>query len=175
MQELQNPRPEWGNSGADLLRSLQAIVRAAAVLAMPAMPGSVAGKAVARKFGKVLQRPVAGAVRSVTGQRGETMITSFADYAARLQLQGYEEVVLSDWLPGEVVEIHHHPFDAKALVVKGEMWLTQRGETRHLTAGDSFELDAEEPHAERHGHAVATYWVGRRARRVSSDHLSPER
>jgi quercetin dioxygenase-like cupin family protein len=94
------------------------------------------------------------------------MIPSFADYAASLQLQGYQEVIVRDWLPREVVEIHSHPFDAKALLVKGEMWLTQRGQTRRLTAGDSFELDAEEPHAERYGEAGATYWVGRRARGV---------
>jgi hypothetical protein len=29
--------------------------------------------------------------------------------------------------------------------------------------GDGFELDVEEPHAERYGEAGATYWVGRRA------------
>jgi quercetin dioxygenase-like cupin family protein len=92
------------------------------------------------------------------------VIPSFDDYAASLRLQGYEEVVVREWLPRELVETHRHPFDAKALVVSGEMWLTQRGETRHLVAGDGFELNAEEPHAERYGEAGATYWVGRRAR-----------
>jgi quercetin dioxygenase-like cupin family protein len=92
------------------------------------------------------------------------MNPSFDDYAANLRAQGYEEVLVRDWLPGESVQTHRHPFAAKALVVSGEMWLTQRGATRHLVAGDSFELDAEEPHAERYGEEGATYWVGRRAR-----------
>jgi quercetin dioxygenase-like cupin family protein len=92
------------------------------------------------------------------------MIPNFDEYAAELRSQGYEEVVVREWSPSEIVETHRHAFDAKALVVSGEMWLTQRGATRHLVAGDVFELDAEEPHAERYGESGATYWVGRRAR-----------
>jgi quercetin dioxygenase-like cupin family protein len=91
------------------------------------------------------------------------MIPSFEEYAAKLKAQGYEEVLVRDWSPREIVATHRHPFAAKALVVSGEMWLTQRGETRHLLVGDGFELDVEEPHAERYGEAGATYWVGRRA------------
>jgi hypothetical protein len=91
------------------------------------------------------------------------MIPSFDEYAAHLRAQGYEDVLVRDWSPREIVETHRHPFGAKALVVSGEMWLTQRGTTRHLVVGDGFELHAEEPHAERYGEAGATYWVGRRA------------
>jgi quercetin dioxygenase-like cupin family protein len=92
------------------------------------------------------------------------MIPTFEQYAAELRAQGYEEVLVRDWRPHEIVDTHRHPFAAKALVVKGEMWLTQRGATRHLSVGDRFDLDAEEPHAERYAAEGATYWVGRRAR-----------
>jgi quercetin dioxygenase-like cupin family protein len=92
------------------------------------------------------------------------MVPTIQKYSADLRSQGYEEIVVRDWAPGEVVDTHGHPFAAKGLVVKGEMWLTQRGQTRHLTVGDTFELEAEEPHAERYGAHGATYWVGRRAR-----------
>ena len=34
--------------------------------------------------------------------------------------------------------------------------------TRHLLAGDTFELDAHVPHAERYGAEGAAYWVARR-------------
>nr|WP_316640578.1 hypothetical protein [uncultured Roseateles sp.] len=34
--------------------------------------------------------------------------------------------------------------------------------TRHLRAGDRFELDAEVPHDERYGIEGAMYWVARR-------------
>jgi len=60
------------------------------------------------------------------------------------------------------VATHTHPFAVKALVVQGEMWLTVQGQTRHLHAGDSFELDREAPHAERYGPSGATYWAARR-------------
>jgi quercetin dioxygenase-like cupin family protein len=92
------------------------------------------------------------------------MIPSFDEYVAQMRSQGFEEVVVREWPPHEIVETHHHPFDAKALVVGGEMWLTQRSTTRRLIAGDGFDLAAGELHAERYGEEGAIYWVGRRAR-----------
>jgi quercetin dioxygenase-like cupin family protein len=89
------------------------------------------------------------------------MIPTFEEFSAELKGQGYQEVLVRDWSPGEVVDTHRHSFAAKALVVRGEMWLTQRGQTRRLVAGDTFELQDEEPHAERYGPRGATYWVGR--------------
>jgi hypothetical protein len=91
------------------------------------------------------------------------MIPTFDEYAANWRTQGYDEVLVRSWPPREIAQTHSHPFAAKALLVSGEMWLTQRGETRHLIAGEGFELDAEEPHAERYGEQGAIYWVGRRA------------
>jgi quercetin dioxygenase-like cupin family protein len=91
------------------------------------------------------------------------MQPSFDEYAASMRSQGYDEVVVRDYAAHEIVETHRHPFAAKALVVRGEMWLTQRDETRHLLPGEGFELEADEPHAERYGEQGATYWVGRRA------------
>jgi hypothetical protein len=58
-------------------------------------------------------------------EQGLTMIPSFDEYAANLKAQGYEEVLVRNWSPREIVETHRHPFAAKALVVSGEMWLTQ--------------------------------------------------
>jgi hypothetical protein len=91
------------------------------------------------------------------------MIPGFDEYAEKMRMQGYEEVLVRNWAPHEIVETHRHPFAVRALVVKGEMWLTRKATTRHLVPGDGFELDAEEPHAERYGPGGATYWVGRRA------------
>ena len=47
--------------------------------------------------------------------------------------------------------------------VEGEMWLSAAGHTRHLCAGDRFELDRDVPHAERYGAAGAAYRVARRS------------
>ncbi len=90
-------------------------------------------------------------------------LPTFETFAAEARERGYPEVLERVWPAGQVVDDHGHPFAVQALVVQGEMWLTARGQTRHLQPGDRFELDRDEPHAERYGAAGATYWAARRA------------
>ncbi len=79
---------------------------------------------------------------------------------------GFDEVLERKWEPDTVVPMHTHPFSVQAVVTQGEMWMTCRGETRHLTVGGTFEVQHEEPHAERYGPQGATFWV---ARKLSSE------
>lgn len=58
--------------------------------------------------------------------------------------------------------LHSHNFDAEAVVIQGEMWLTCDGVTQHLSNGDTFKIGREVPHSERYGSQGATYWVARR-------------
>lgn len=88
--------------------------------------------------------------------------TPFQAFEAQTLAEGFDQVVERQWDAGVVLDEHTHPFSVKALVVRGEMWLTCGGTTRHLRPGDRFELGREEPHAERYGPEGATYWVGRR-------------
>ena len=87
---------------------------------------------------------------------------SFSEFEAAARREGYDEVVARDWPADAVVARHEHPFAVKALVVAGEMWLSVGDSTRHLRPGDTFELAAAAPHAERYGAAGATYWAARR-------------
>ncbi len=87
---------------------------------------------------------------------------TFDTYAAAARARGYEQVLEREWAPGTVLDEHTHPFAAAALVVRGEMWLTVGDQTRHLRPGQTFELDAGIPHAERYGDEGAAYWVARR-------------
>ncbi len=91
-----------------------------------------------------------------------TLLPTFADFEQTALRQGFDEVTERVWESGTVVDDHGHPFAVEALVVQGEMWLTQKGTTRHLQPGDRFALDRDEPHAERYGSAGATYWAARR-------------
>jgi quercetin dioxygenase-like cupin family protein len=75
---------------------------------------------------------------------------------------GYDQVVVREWAPRELVPEHDHPFDARGLVVAGEFWLTVGGQTRHLLAGDRFEVPSGTPHVERYGPQGATFWAARR-------------
>ena len=90
------------------------------------------------------------------------MAESFAQFESRAKAQGFDQVLERRWEPGTVLDTHVHPFDASALVVQGEMWLIVGDNTRHLLAGDTFELARNTPHAERYGSEGATYWVARR-------------
>jgi len=87
---------------------------------------------------------------------------SLAEFEAAARREGYDEVAERIWSANTVVETHQHPFAVKAIVVAGEMWLTEGDTTRHLHAGDRFELARSVPHAERYGAAGATYWAARR-------------
>jgi hypothetical protein len=84
--------------------------------------------------------------------------------AFRLQalMEGYDEALEREWPPLALLDMHRHPFAAKVLVTRGEMWLTLGDLTRQLRPGDTFEIERDEPHAERYGADGATYWVARR-------------
>lgn len=90
------------------------------------------------------------------------MLPSFEAFAATARAQGFDEVLERDWPPDAVITDHVHAFAVQALMVRGELWLTVGAQTRHLRAGDTFELARDVPHAERYGPEGATYWVARR-------------
>ncbi len=94
--------------------------------------------------------------------RPTTQLPSYADFEAAARAQGFDEVLLREWKPGQVLDTHTHPFEVQALVVQGELWLSCGGSTRHLHAGDRFELANAVPHAERYGPEGCTFWAARR-------------
>jgi mannose-6-phosphate isomerase-like protein (cupin superfamily) len=90
-------------------------------------------------------------------------LPDFETFEAEALARGFDEVLVRAWAADQQIRLHSHPFDADALVVSGEMWLTVDGETRHLSPGSTFVLPAMTPHEERYGSEGATYWVARRA------------
>jgi quercetin dioxygenase-like cupin family protein len=87
---------------------------------------------------------------------------TYEEFEAARKAEGYEQVLVREWKADQIVPTHTHPFDAKAVVVQGEMWLSCGSETKHLKTGDGFELAREIPHDERYGPEGATFWVARR-------------
>ena len=83
-------------------------------------------------------------------------------FAREAKSAGFDEVIARTWEPGTVLPEHTHPFEAKALVVAGEMWLTCGGITQHIAVGGRFHLQPEVPHSERYGPKGTTFWVARR-------------
>ncbi len=87
---------------------------------------------------------------------------TFEEFNATARAAGFDEVLERRWGPNTVADTHTHAFGVEAVVTEGEMWLTCGGSTRHLTAGDTFAMEPEVPHAERYGPDGAVYWAARR-------------
>lgn len=85
--------------------------------------------------------------------------TQFLD---NLASEGFTEVVTVEREANGALASHVHPFEAKALVVAGELAIrTAEGERLYRT-GDIFHLPAQCPHEERYGAQGVTYLVGRK-------------
>ena len=87
---------------------------------------------------------------------------AFAAFEAQARADGFDEVLVREWAPGQVLDTHTHPFALRVEVKRGELAFTRDGATCTLRAGDRFELPFEAPHAEAYGPEGATFWVARR-------------
>ena len=76
---------------------------------------------------------------------------TFQAFEAEALKRNFHEVVERKWAPEAAAAAHTHPFDADALVVQGEMWLTVDDVVRHIRSGETFALDAKVVHSERYG------------------------
>ena len=57
---------------------------------------------------------------------------TYQSFEASALARGFDEVLERKWAPHAILGAHTHPFDADALVVQGEMWLTVGEVIRHL-------------------------------------------
>ena len=87
---------------------------------------------------------------------------TFESFTSTALAEGYDEVLERHWAPDTELALHTHNFDAHAVVIQGEMWLTCDGITRHLISGDTFTIGCQVAHSERYGSQGATYWVARK-------------
>lgn len=82
-------------------------------------------------------------------------------FVSALTAEGFAEFVLVTREPGELDE-HTHPFEAKALILAGEIQIGTGGAERVYGPGDIFHLGANAPHTERYGPQGVQYLVARR-------------
>ncbi|WP_322071182.1 cupin domain-containing protein [Paraburkholderia bannensis] len=75
--------------------------------------------------------------------------------------EGFPEPVLVTREPGHMDE-HSHPFEAKALIVAGEMSISVAGQDRLYRVGDVFHVAANVPHVEHYGPQGVQYLAGRK-------------
>ena len=79
-----------------------------------------------------------------------------------LAAEGFEEAVTVMREPGGFLDMHAHPFEAKALIVKGGLILKVEGAEQSYQPGQVFHLPAGTPHSEQYGPQGVEYLVGRR-------------
>jgi quercetin dioxygenase-like cupin family protein len=84
------------------------------------------------------------------------------DFIQHLGSDGFQEIVTVTREPDGMLDTHVHPFEAKALVLDGALWIICGAHEQHYAVGDVFHLQANQPHAERYGPSGVTYLVGRK-------------
>jgi quercetin dioxygenase-like cupin family protein len=85
-----------------------------------------------------------------------------SDFEAALRREGYE-VVYGGMKAGEANADHSHDWEARVMVIGGEITLTREGKAETFHAGDSCSVAAGEVHAEQVGPQGVAFIAGRRA------------
>ncbi|WP_109479623.1 cupin [Paraburkholderia sp. C35] len=84
------------------------------------------------------------------------------EFIEALKREGYAEIVTVTRDAHGTLDHHTHPFEAKALILHGELTI-RIGATDHLyITGDVFHLQANVSHSERFGPEGVQYLVGRK-------------
>lgn len=83
-------------------------------------------------------------------------------FTESLTKDGFPEAVVVTREANTAMDVHEHPFEAKALILEGKMHIRADGAEREYNVGDVFHLPANKPHAERYGPNGVTYLVGRK-------------
>ena len=84
------------------------------------------------------------------------------EFMALLTREAFQETVTVQREANGEMAIHTHPFEAKALILQGQLEISVDGGERLYRVGDVFHLAANAPHAERYGPDGVTYLVGRK-------------
>jgi len=79
-----------------------------------------------------------------------------------LAAAGYGEIVTVEREAGGRMALHAHPFEARALILAGEITLRIDGQQTVYSAGQTFHLTANLPHEESYGPSGVRYLVGRK-------------
>lgn len=84
------------------------------------------------------------------------------DFEAQLRADNFDEIVTLEKPVGYAMGEHQHPFEARALITKGDITLVVGGMSTTYRVGDVFRLPAQTPHHESAVPHGVTYLVGRK-------------
>ena len=131
-------------------------VAAARVAAFATFPGLILSEVAKSRYISVPKR------QSKSVQQSESIQMNKIEFTTALERDGYAEISTRTQPPLHHNAAHSHPFDARGLILSGEMTLQYEGKTQTCGVGDSFNMQAGCEHVETFGPEGATYVVGRR-------------
>jgi quercetin dioxygenase-like cupin family protein len=85
-----------------------------------------------------------------------------SEFEADLLREGYQ-VVYNGYLPNQNNPEHVHNWDARLMVIGGEITITRDGKAETFRSGDCCVVPANYPHTEQAGPQGVAYIAGRRA------------
>lgn len=83
-------------------------------------------------------------------------------FEQQLRAEGYEAFTTVTRGPHGFLDVHTHPFEARALILEGEISIRCQQQETVYRPGEVFHLARAQAHAERYGPAGVRYRVGRR-------------
>jgi len=87
-----------------------------------------------------------------------------AEFETECHAQGYREIVDRRMDANATNLEHSHEFDARLMILEGQMTVTSEGDERIYRTGDTFAMTAGCRHTERSEAEGARYLAGRRYR-----------
>ncbi len=84
------------------------------------------------------------------------------DFEAQLKAENFDEIILVEKPVGYAMGEHQHPYEAWALITKGDYTLLVNGVSTTYAAGDIFRLPAQTPHHESAVPHGVTFLAGRK-------------
>ncbi|MGS0741961.1 cupin domain-containing protein [Glaciimonas sp. GG7] len=84
------------------------------------------------------------------------------EFVSMINKEGFAEGAIVEREINGALDTHVHPFEAKALILAGELHLLVDGAERAYLPGQIFHLQANVPHSERYGSEGVQYLVGRK-------------
>jgi quercetin dioxygenase-like cupin family protein len=83
-------------------------------------------------------------------------------FLAELAQAGFDEILTVERAANVELGEHTHPFEARALVLSGEIRIRCRNGEQICRVGDTFHLQSGEQHSESYGPEGVRYLVGRK-------------